>query len=73
MIVLTRDVEVQGVPFEFGARVDEILDQGTLESLLYSGWAEKKSEAVVVEENQDADESEPVLPARLAAMKKKGK
>lgn len=72
MIVLTRDVEVQGVPFEFGARVDEILDQGTLESLLYSGWAEKKSE-VVVDENQDADESEPVLPARLQAMKKKGK
>jgi len=72
VIVLTRDVEVQGVPFEFGARVDEILDQGTLESLLYSGWAEKKSE-VVVDENQDADESEPVLPARLQAMKKKGK
>ena len=72
MIVLNRDVEVQGVPYAFGTRVDEILDQGTLESLLYSGWAEKKSE-VVVDENQDADESEPVLPARLQAMKKKGK
>jgi hypothetical protein len=72
VIVLTRDVEVQGVPYAFGTRVDEILDQGTLESLLYSGWAEKKSE-VVVDENQDADESEPVLPARLQAMKKKGK
>lgn len=72
MIILNRDIEVQGVPYRYGARVDEILDQGTLESLLHSGWAQKKSE-VVVDKNQDAEESEPVLPARLQAMKKKGK
>ena len=68
-IVLTRDIEVESVPFSVGTDVEGVLEPGTLESLVHTGWAQKV-ESVVEEEIQPQEETEKsILPDRL----KKGK
>jgi hypothetical protein len=68
-IVLTRDIEVESVPLAFGTDVEGVLDAGTLESLVHTGWA-VKVEGVVEETESKEEGEESILPDRLKNIKK---
>lgn len=58
MIILKRNVTVEGTPHYAGADVDGVLDKEILDDLLKTGWAEQKDAEPKQDDQDDQDDQE---------------